>query len=282
MKSKLLSGALALAWVMLGATAAAARGAAPASPSPAGPTAACGATVFEDHFDKPALGSAWEPQTIAHLAQGELESYAPSALSLSKQGLAITAARSGFAGYTSGRVHSTKAFHYGCFFIEARIPGGDGIWPALWLKSDPKKPTTGELDMMEERGARPGEIQGALHHWQSGVHIDQVCGLVRFASTPPFPSRRPLCDGRMAVIPGSEDFSQRLHTYGLIWTPSQVTWLVDGRPYFSTTDGVPSDPMIVIMNLAVGGLMDVKHPPDASTHFPSVLQIRSVKVTALR
>jgi hypothetical protein len=56
---------------------------------------------------------------------------------------------------------------------------------------------------------------------------------------------------------------------------------LSGQPYFSTTGRVPDQPMMIVLNLSVGGVMDVKHPPDESTPFPARLQIRSVKVTSL-
>lgn len=247
---------------------------------PAGdtPAAACGASVFEDHFDGPALSAAWIPQAMKTLG-GELEDYQPGAVSLNRDGLALTATPGGAKGYVSGRVQSARLYRYGCFFVTARLPGGPGLWPALWLRTP--SPINGELDILESRGARPGEFQSTIHHWRAAQHVDSACALVRFAGTPAWARYDP-CPGREVVLPGARDFTQDFHTYGVIWTPTRVTWLLDGRPFFSTTDRVPDAPMFIVLNLAVGGAMDVKHPPDASTVFPAVLQIRDVKVLALR
>jgi len=279
MTKPFLLSALALSCAALAATGAQARRLQNADPVGDTAASACGATVFEDQFNEPGLSPAWAPLTNTKMGGGELEDYQPGAVSLNGNGLALTATRGGSKGFTSGRVQSTQTYHYGCFFITARIPGGNGVWPALWLRTP--YPINGELDLLEERGARPGEYQSTIHHWQSEKHLDQSCALVRFASTPAWPGSDP-CGGRVTVIPGSGDFTQGFHTYGVIWTPTQATWLLDGRPYFSTTDRVPNLPMNIVINLAIGGAMDAKHPPDASTPFPAVLQIRDVKVTALR
>ncbi len=279
MSKPFFAGAVALSCAVLVATGAQARRHQDSDPVGDTPASVCGSTVFEDHFDGPSLNPAWQVLTNTNPQQGQVQVYEPSAVSLNRDGMAVTGTRGGPKGFISGRVQSAQTYRYGCFFVTARIPGGNGLWPALWMRTP--NPANGELDILEERGARPGEFQGTIHHWQNGTHIDQGCALVRFSSTPPWPGADP-CGGHDVVIPSSGDFTQSFHTYGVIWTPTQVTWLLDGRPYFSTTDRIPNTPMFMVLCLAIGGIIDNKHQPDASTPVPAVLQIRDVKITALR
>lgn len=58
----------------------------------------------------------------------------------------------------SARVRTVNsfAFRYGRIEVQARIPSGDWLWPAIWLM--PKYnaygtwPASGEIDLMESRG----------------------------------------------------------------------------------------------------------------------------------
>ena len=273
-------GVLALSCVVLTATGAEAQSGDTNYPlSPAGSTAACGATVFQEHFDGASLSSAWAPLTNTTEGGGQLEAFEPSAVSVGSNGLALTATKGGPspALYTSGRVQTVKTFLYGCFFVTAKLPAGNGLWPAIWLRTP--YPINGELDLMEQRGSRPGEFQSTNHDWANEVHLNSVCATVRFASTTPWPGSGP-CSSRNSIIPGSGDFSKAFHTYGLIWTPILATFLIDGQPYFSTSDYIVHLPMNIVLDLAVGGTFDLI-PVDATTPFPSALLVRDVTVTAL-
>jgi beta-glucanase (GH16 family) len=67
------------------------------------------------------------------------------------------------------------------------------------------------------------------------------------------------------------DFSTEFHTFSLRWTPNLLIWYVDGVEQYRTNDGVPTQPMFLLINLAVGG----KWPgnPDETTVFPSSMEI---------
>ena len=54
------------------------------------------------------------------------------------------------------RTERSLSFRYGRMEIEAKLPKGDWLWPALWLLPKYQKygvwPTSGEIDLMEARG----------------------------------------------------------------------------------------------------------------------------------
>ncbi|MBL8015490.1 MAG: family 16 glycosylhydrolase, partial [Candidatus Doudnabacteria bacterium] len=62
------------------------------------------------------------------------------------------------------------------------------------------------------------------------------------------------------------------------WQPDALVWYVDGieRWRFIDAANIPSEPMYLLLNLAVGG--DWPGPPDASTIFPSYYEIDYVRV----
>ena len=193
-------------------------------------------------------------------------------------------------GYTSARMKTRNklgaalfAQRYGKFEIRARLPTGQGIWPAIWMLPAQEKyggwASSGEIDIMEARGQRPNEVLGTLHfgsRWPANTEV---------SSTHLFPKGESISD---------------FHTYALEWEPSEIRWLVDGKLFArksfwwssSKVEGgkgqmpkkegdlnpwpAPFDqPFYLILNVAVGG----KFPgnPDATTKFPAEMVIDYVR-----
>jgi beta-glucanase (GH16 family) len=62
------------------------------------------------------------------------------------------------------------------------------------------------------------------------------------------------------------------------WQPNAIIWYVDGieRWRFTEASRISSEPMYLLLNLAVGG--DWAGPPDGDTGFPSYFEIDYVRV----
>jgi beta-glucanase (GH16 family) len=140
------------------------------------------------------------------------------------------------------------AFTYGYVEFRARMPAGRGLWPGLWLlpASGGPKP---EIDVMEAKGENPQQVH-FTYHPPTGHLTKKV------------------------VVTG--DLSTAMHTFALDWRPGSLTWLLDGQPQFQVTANVPSQPMYLIANLAVGG--GFPEPPDASTPSAASFQVDDVQV----
>jgi beta-glucanase (GH16 family) len=112
-------------------------------------------------------------------------------------------------------------FEYGLVQITAKIPFGNGLWPALWLAA--------------ANGQWPPEVD-LLEHWnaepQGKVYLHPTSG--------------PRQGGPVSM----PNLSDGWHTFALKWTPTQLIWYYDGTQVLSTTTGVPHQAMYVIMNLA--------------------------------
>src|SRR5258706_7996267 len=79
--------------------------------------------------------------------------------------------------YLSSRINTTVEpiagnFQYGHVEARIKLPGGPngqgvGIWPAFWMLGTNINqvgwPNCGEIDIMENKGSTPGQIQGTLH-----------------------------------------------------------------------------------------------------------------------
>ncbi|WP_240624672.1 glycoside hydrolase family 16 protein [Aurantiacibacter odishensis] len=161
--------------------------------------------------------------------------------------------------FTSGKI-TTKGkadWRYGRFEMRARLPQGQGVWPAFWMLPEDEVyggwPLSGEIDILEavnlgvecatcEDGGE-NSILGTLHY---GAQVPGNEYTNREVSAP-------------QVLDGD------WHTYAVIWEEGRFTWELDGVPYGSIDSsewwtGASSDPLApfdrdfhLILNLAVGG-----------------------------
>lgn len=172
--------------------------------------------------------------------------------------------------YTSGKILSDGLFSqtYGRFEASMKLPEGQGYWPAFWMM--PQDDTygtwasSGELDIMENRGSEIDKVGGAIHYggeWPLNTHS---------ASEYTFTG-----DNR------TTDFN----TYSVEWEPDEIRWYVNDDLYWRTSDwhsegGYYPAPFNqdfhVILNLAVGGWYGGE--PDATTEFPAQVEVDYVRV----
>ncbi len=166
--------------------------------------------------------------------------------------------------YTSGRLttQGKKEFTYLRVDIRAKLPEGQGIWPALWMLgsnfSTVGWPGCGEIDIMELLGHEPHIVYGAIHYDSNG-----------------YSSRV----NNYSLTSGT--FSTEFHVFSLIWTPNHLKWLVDGKQFFdlsrSAISGFPLDyPQFFIFNVAVGG--NWPGYPDETTVFPQHMIVDYIRV----
>lgn len=153
--------------------------------------------------------------------------------------------------YTSGMISSRNGFTqaYGYFEIRAKLPAGQGLWPAFWLLRPGQWPP--EIDVMEYLGSRPGGIELHAHWSEDGTHRSSGC--------------------RVALA----DATTRFHRYGVLWQPDALTWYIDRRPvaWIAAKPGM-DQPMYLLANLGVGGTWG--GPPDETTPFPATYAIDTI------
>jgi beta-glucanase (GH16 family) len=175
----------------------------------------------------------------------------------------------GSNNYTSARLKTKdkKTFTYGRIDIRAKLPKGQGLWPALWMLGNNISqqgygwPACGEIDIMELLGQDPKKVIGTIH-WgiagQGSTHIG----------------------GNYIITTG--DFSSSFHVFSLQWDASKLTFLVDDIAYFTGNKAdvgtnYPFDkPFFFIMNVAVGG--NWPGSPNSSTTFPQRMIVDYVRV----
>ncbi|MBR7007083.1 MAG: family 16 glycosylhydrolase [Ruminococcus sp.] len=175
---------------------------------------------------------------------------------------ALKTDKNGKGYYTSGKVKSQgkKDFTYGKVTVSAKVPQGQGLWPAIWMMPTDEQhygqwPKCGEIDIMEVLGNDTKTAYGTVHYGE--------------------PHAQQQKDYKLVV--GS--FAEKFHEYSVEWEPGEMRWYIDGNEYlkvndwFTAVDGedekpypAPFDqPFFVQLNLAVGG--DWPGNPDSTTNF---------------
>ena len=218
--------------------------------------------ILDEDFSGSSLDSSkWVtslPWGTVNRAEGQR--YTPDALSLADGMLTITAREDTTGGkqYSSGAICTDKRFEfqYGCAEMRAKMPDGAGLWSAFWLLRR-EKGSNDEADIVEVLGRNPSEGFAVLHY---GTMVKKEVLLHAFHGP---------------------DLSAGFHTFTLKWEPGLMVWYMDGVERFRSTKGVPSAPMIVIANLAVGGEQSWSGAPDATTVFPASYQIDYIRVWQL-
>jgi len=200
----------------------------------------------------------------------ELQSYEVANATVSGGFLTITAKKESGV-YTSARMRSLDKgdWIFGRMEMRAKMPIGQGLWPAFWmLPSDPSIYGTwaasGEIDIVEYIGSEPERIFGTLHYgapYPNNVH----------ASTDYF-----LAGGT---------FHDDFHVFAIEWELGEIRWYVDGLLYatrnnwYSTGGPFPAPFDVdfhLLLNLAIGG--NLPGSPDATTVFPQEYVVDYVRV----
>lgn len=164
--------------------------------------------------------------------------------------------------YTSGKVttQNKKDFMYGKVCVSAKVPEGQGLWPAIWMMPTDESyygqwPKCGEIDIMEVLGNDTSVSYGTLHYGEPHAEQQETYKL----------------DGTT--------FSDDFHEFSVEWEPGEFRYYVDGNHYFTVNDwftaveGEDDKPypapfnqtFFVQLNLAVGGTWPGN--PDETTDF---------------
>lgn len=153
---------------------------------------------------------------------------------------------------TSGRA----AWRYGKIEIRARLPQGQGTWPAIWMLPQSSRygpwAASGEIDILEAVNL------GVRCHSCPGGKETRILGTLHFGG--PWPDNRHA--GREFFFP---PVLEGFHTYAIEWSKGRIAWSVDGQVFAVQTAGdwhssasrdpdAPFDePFYLILNFAVGG-----------------------------
>lgn len=244
--------------------------------------------VWSDEFDGSSLDrSKWDYDTgtgcpdLCGWGNNELQYYRSANVSVTGGNLVLTARREDYGGseFTSAKI-TTRGLHsflYGRIEMRAKLPKGDGMWPAFWMMPADDVyggwAASGEIDIMESSNDMD-YINGTIHfggEWPDNVYSGGTLG------------------------PTSVDFSQDFHVYAVEWEEDVMRWYVDGVLYSTKsssewyTNTAPENPrapfdqpFYLILNAAIGGWYTGCTDPGCITaNFPQEYLVDYVRVYQL-
>jgi beta-glucanase (GH16 family) len=220
--------------------------------------------VYADEFSQfgPVDTSNWFPEVVPPNAwgwfNGEEQHYTSRTDNVysSNGTLKIIAKRENYTAYgqtksyTSARLNSKFSFTYGRIDVRAKMPEGDGTWPAIWMlgtsignnwnSTTIGWPDCGEIDIMEHWGNDPNVVHGSTHTRSSHGATFNTEEVKR------------------------EKVSEGFHVYSVNWSPNQISFLMDGFLYYTYNPSIknaitwPFDaPQFVLLNVAMGGIYSI-------------------------
>ena len=232
--------------------------------------------VFRDDFDT--LNRAvWDN----HIWYEQVPSAAWTNFQYAQNGILhlATSRNYGYPDNTVTTQASGRAFTQGYFEARMKWTGGHGAWPGFWLYSyrhatNPAYPAinpicaasglstalcdAGEIDAFEGQGSEPSAFYGTIHR--------NSCGCYGVGDS----------QNGNNWQPAGVDLTAGFHTYGMLWTASQVTWYLDGRALMSAaTYDTTNQPMFLLLQMWTGGWT---YNPDSTTPTTIETQVDYVQV----
>lgn len=143
--------------------------------------------------------------------------------------------------YTSARLVTRDKIHfkYGYIEIRAKLPSGNGSWPAIWMLGvNDEWPIGGEIDIMEHLGRSENKIYHTIH------------------------SKNHICKPYNSFFEDINNACTEFHNYGLHWEEDLIEFYVDrnltgkiirNKDYNSKEDWPFNNFFYLIINCAVGG-----------------------------
>jgi beta-glucanase (GH16 family) len=148
-----------------------------------------------------------------------------------------------YAEYTAASLITSRkaSWLYGRIEVRAKLPQGQGVWPAIWMLGDNLNtshwPRCGEIDIMEFVGHDPNHVHATVHYSLDGKHKSSGSKL----ETPaPY-----------------DDF----HIYAVEWNKDRMEFFFDDKKYHTFDLKAAEEngenpfrkPQFLMINLALGG-----------------------------
>jgi len=243
------------------------------------------ALVWSDEFDGPEIDRAkWEFEVNAWGGGNEELQYYTDRRDnafVANGCLHLVALKGAFTGpegtrdYTSARLRTKHRgdWLYGRIEVRARLPIGQGLWPAIWMMPTDDAygswAASGEIDIMELVGHRPSEVLGTLHYgarWPKNIHTGETYAPPQMAAS-------------------GATFADGFHDFAIEWERGEIRWYVDGvhtqtQRTWNTENApfpAPFDQRFhLLLNVAVGGKLPGN--PDETSVFPQAMSVEYVRV----
>ena len=127
--------------------------------------------------------------------------------------------------YTSARLNSRYKgdFKYGRFEMRAKLPSGQGSWPAFWMLPTDEFyggwPKSGEIDILEAVNLKANTAEGTPEN--------RIYGTLHYGKDWPDNEN----SGRPYAFPEGTNPADDFHVYAIEWQEGEIRWYVDGYLY---------------------------------------------------
>ena len=175
--------------------------------------------------------------------------------------------------YTSWQIaQATAPFLYGTVEVRAKIPGGIGVWPCIWMLG------------FEWQASQPFTANTPGHNWPHAGWSE--VDIAEFMNNSRTTVNNQVHFESANVGPGIKnlpfDATTRFMVYRLQWAAGSMIWSVDaedgnGFRTLSSLSGssVPNVAMYVILHAAIGGFAGTPNP----STYPQTFQVDYVRIT---
>ncbi|NMP31508.1 glycoside hydrolase family 16 protein [Thalassotalea sp. M1531] len=201
--------------------------------------------------------------------------------------------------YTSARLRTKNLgdWRYGRIEVRAKLPSGQGTWPAIWMLPTEWKyggwAGSGEIDIMEAVNLKAkSDASGQL----TDTAENRVHGTLHYGRKWP----ENVYSGTSYSMPDNANPADDFHLYAIEWQAGEIRWYVDGAHYATQNangwysqfhnekgeiiDGTGTAPFDqkfhLILNFAVGGdwPATVNEKGIDESAFPQLFEIDYVRV----
>lgn len=143
--------------------------------------------------------------------------------------------------YTSGMLCSAHSFRqqYGRFEAKIKIDPNYPVYQAFWLKGEKMVP---EIDVFKYNMDKKNRFQ-----------MSSIWGN---------PSDRNSIQRKTEKINGSS-LAKNFYIYTLDWTENKIIWKINGMEVFSSTDGIPQEPLYLLLSAGIQKDINNENLPSA-------------------
>lgn len=244
---------------------------------------------FSDEFDKSKLDEkkwwdfnpAWHGRKPSHFARSNVKVKKGvlrlSAKNLDPKKVSIQDKARGYDKFSTAIIKSKERSHYGYYEAKAKSMEA-AVCNAFWLY-DPLEESvkyregeySEEIDIFEVFGkANKKENQRAYY---AAVHRYQTPYVESLVN-----KRKYKLENRYTRLEVEYDFHEDFHIYGLLWTPDELVWYLDGKEVFRRKNDFFKRPLHIIFDAEIMETWDGLPNPD---DLPSTFQVDYLRVWRL-
>ncbi len=143
--------------------------------------------------------------------------------------------------YTSGMLSSAHSFRqlYGKFEAKIKLSDAYPVYQAFWLKGEKILP---EIDVLKFNMSKRNKMQLAAHYGDA---------------------QNPKAAKKISTSVSGSSFTKDFFIYTMEWTPEKITWKINNTDVFSTSQGVPNEPLYLLFSSGIANKTNPENLPAA-------------------